>query len=158
MHQVKAKRQLGVPPKSFVSEAKATAKDKGLNEKHLLDTKRIRNIRTKFNIGFKEKKHTDDFMSLRIWINEFQKNSEEPLVMHADEHALHLKGMDTSQMALMSPLQKDLAEHSQEMVCIDSTHGTNSHKLQCNAHGAWKQQVRYSMCIPFKMPVRSNND
>ncbi|KAH9374451.1 hypothetical protein HPB48_004482 [Haemaphysalis longicornis] len=131
VQQVKAKLELGVPPKSLVAEAKAGAKNEGLNETHLLDAKGIRNIRTRFNIGFNEKRDADDFVSLRIWIDELQKNCEEPLVLYADKDALHIDGMDKFEMALMSPLQKDLLlEYGQDVICIDSTHGTTAHDLQ----------------------------
>lgn len=131
VQQVKAKLELGVPPKSLVAEVKAGATGKGITEEHLLDLKKIRNIRTKFNIGFNEKRDADDFISLGIWIDELQKNSEEPLVLYADKDDLNLKGMKTFQMALMSPLQKDLLlEYGQDVICIDSTHGTTAHDLQ----------------------------
>jgi len=103
----------------------------------LLDRKDLHNISRDFNIDYATKKHKNDAISIKLWV-------EETKTLEKQCPVLYYKGQDENDwngeqgvldkkdftIILMTHFQEEqLKKFCHNKICIDGTHGTNAYDI-----------------------------
>ncbi|GFV16592.1 c2H2-type domain-containing protein [Trichonephila clavipes] len=105
-----------------------------LSRIHLTTRQDIKNIRRSF--GLTNKRHADDATSVRLMLEEMAEFGTDNPILGCQFQGYLLseyEGLNNEDffLALQHPLQKEmLKKFGEEIVCVDSTHGTNSYNFK----------------------------
>lgn len=123
--RIAADLSLNIPKQQVLEDVRETF-DGDLHRVHLLTKKDLKNIERSYNLQGNVKRHSDDFQSLELWIEEAKQYSDNPVVFYDNPH-----DKQNFMLILMNDYQKYmLKKFGVNVVCIDSTHGTNAYKFQ----------------------------
>ncbi|GFW38630.1 c2H2-type domain-containing protein [Trichonephila clavipes] len=105
-----------------------------LSRIHLTTRQDIKNIKRSF--GLTNQRHADDATSVRLMLEEMAEfGTDNPILGCKFQGCLlsEYEGLNNEDffLALQHPLQKEmLKKFGEEIVCVDSTHGTNSYNFK----------------------------
>ncbi|XP_077515326.1 uncharacterized protein LOC144125630 [Amblyomma americanum] len=140
---IAAKLSLGVPSKRILLDAHATGGDE-LNVLHTLNRHDVYNVKHKFHIGYEEQKDPDEFVSMRMWIDELQETSA---LLYADKELLTEQGIGNFKMAVMNSTQKEFLLEYAGKIDRNHDHQPYSPALHCNRKAKeWQSCVKVCHC------------
>ena len=123
--RIAADLALHIPKQRVIEEVRETFEG-DLQRIHLLKSQDLKNIERAYNLQGNIERHSDDFQSLDLWIEELRASSDNPVILYENPH-----DKKNFMLALMNDYQKYMLEKfGKNVVCIDSTHGCNSYKFQ----------------------------
>ncbi|GFT37637.1 MULE domain-containing protein [Trichonephila clavipes] len=102
--------------------------------KMLIGKKDIHNIKKDFNINGYVKRHGVDAVSVKLWAQEMKNNGENCIVFFKEQEQSGndycLKDEDFV-LVIMTDFQKEMiTKYGMDKICIDGTHGLNTHTQQ----------------------------
>jgi len=105
-----------------------------LSRKHLVSRTDILNIKRKV-VDNSVIRHSDDATSVQLAVNALQEEEYNPILyfkpQHIDDHDHPQLSTDTFILILQTEFQRKMySQFCSKIVCIDSTHGTNSYKFK----------------------------
>lgn len=99
----------------------------------LLDRKDMHNIIRDFNIKYATKRHQNDAISVKLWVEEMTKlGQDSPVLLYKGQNESgHNLDKEDFALILMTEFQaQQLAQFGKNKICIDGTHGTNAYDFQ----------------------------
>lgn len=101
----------------------------------LLERKDLHNISRDFGISFNTKRHADDAVSVKLWVEEMRELGDDCPILYFKEQGKsgeydELRLNDFG-LIIMTPFQGSLLKKfGNNKICIDGTHGTNAYDFQ----------------------------
>lgn len=94
----------------------------------------LKNISSSYGL---ETRHQNDFISVDSWVREISENKENPILLYKlpgdDKNNFSNLEPDDFVLGYMSDAQESiLKSFGADVICIDSTHGTNQYGIQLN--------------------------
>ncbi|XP_077542029.1 uncharacterized protein LOC144154804 [Haemaphysalis longicornis] len=132
--KIAAELKTGVGVSTVMDRISASIGGADLTPLQATERIQLHNIRRQFNLFAPERCHPDDATSVKMWV-EAMKAQDEPVVRLYKQQGEQWKDNTFSKedfaLALMTELQEEmLNEYGSGIVCVDSTHGTNSYDFQ----------------------------
>ncbi|XP_074604241.1 uncharacterized protein LOC141857650 [Brevipalpus obovatus] len=123
--RIAADLALHIPKQRVIEEVRETFEG-DLQRIHLLKSQDLKNIERSYNLQGNIKRHSNDFQSLDLWIEELRASPENPVILYENPH-----DKQNFMLALMNNYQRYMLKaFGKNVVCIDSTHGCNAYKFQ----------------------------
>lgn len=99
---------------------------------HLLEKRDMYNIKRDFRIDYSTKWHTDDAVSVRLWVQKMKATNPCPVLFFKDQGEEHdVLQNDDFMLVIMNEFQeKQLIEFGGDKICIDGTHKMNNYHFQ----------------------------
>jgi len=126
----------GVPVNRVLEDIRASTIQGDLKRIHLLEKKDVHNIKRDYNITYSTKKHENDAVSVRLWVEEMKKKGNlNPVLYYKHQGSIdstvpHFTVNDFC-LIIMTPLQSELfIKFGNDKVCVDGTHGLNGYSFQ----------------------------
>ena len=131
---IAGKLQLGVTIERIMDDIRDAVNEKDrLGRDHMVNRQDILNIQNKLNFDCIHK-HGDDQSSVCAWVEELKKMKYNPVIffkpqgIDGDEGEIH---KDDFMLVFQTEFQRDLLIfYSNDVVCMDATHGTNMYDFQ----------------------------
>lgn len=127
---------MGVPVNRVLEDIRASTIQGDLKRINLLEKKDVHNIKRDYNITYSTKKHENDAVSVRLWVEEMKKKGNlNPVLYYKHQGSIdstvpHFTVNDFC-LIIMTPLQSELfIKFGNDKVCIDGTHGLNGYSFQ----------------------------
>uniref|UniRef100_A0A6P7FSL1 Uncharacterized protein LOC114332217 n=1 Tax=Diabrotica virgifera virgifera TaxID=50390 RepID=A0A6P7FSL1_DIAVI len=123
----------GVPVKRILQDVRDSASTSSFNRIHLLEQKDLHNIKRDFSIGYPMKRHENDAISVKLWVNEMEKDTVENPVLYfkqQGEEDVRLNKEDFLLIIMTKFQKRELLKFGHKKVCIDGTHGLNQYDFQ----------------------------
>ncbi|XP_074597930.1 uncharacterized protein LOC141852725 [Brevipalpus obovatus] len=124
--RIAADLALNIPKERILRDIRSTV-DSELSRVHLITKKDLQNIEASYNLFDDMRHHSDDFTSIEAWIEQCKDLEDNPVL-------LYQPGNDSKEgfmLGIMNDYQRFmLKKFGSNIVCIDSTHGTNAYKFQ----------------------------
>lgn len=126
---------MGVPVQRILNDDQESTNGIDFKRIHLIEKRDIHNIKRDYNIStYGTKKHENDFISLRIWIEQVQERGEKNPVLfikHQGEYSKTHLSEDDFCIVIMTEMQAEmLVKFGNDKIWIDGTHGLNNYNFQ----------------------------
>lgn len=99
-----------------------------------MERKDLHNIVRDYNIDYSTRRHKDDAVSVKLWVEEMQGLEDCPVLYFKcqDEEDINTRLEKTDfALVIMTAFQgQQLLKFGNEKICIDGTHGTNAYDIQ----------------------------
>lgn len=115
-----------IPKEKILHDIRGTV-DEELGRIHLITKKDLQNIETSYNLFDDMRQHSDDFTSIEAWIEQSKELEDDPVLLYNpgdDKRENFMLGIMNEYQRFM------LKKFGENVICIDSTHGTNAYKFQ----------------------------
>jgi hypothetical protein len=102
----------------------------------LLEKKDMHNIVRNFHIDYGTKRHKNDAISIKLWVEEMTNLGDDCPVLFYKEQGVEsdpqtlLDVTDFALIIMTSFQSQQLVKFGHDKVCLDGTHGTNSYDFQ----------------------------
>lgn len=131
---IAAKLQQGVSMERILDDIRDTVTNQ-VNREHLIKKKDLRNIKMQYNVdGITRDKN--DLTSVSAWVTEMMGQKFNPIILYKAQGQEQLSHMDNTSnddflLCIQTEFQRDMfREFGSNVVCIDSTHGTNAYDFK----------------------------
>ncbi|XP_023237746.1 uncharacterized protein LOC111636684 [Centruroides sculpturatus] len=95
---------------------------------HLVTRKDLQNIKCAYNIQEKKKYQPEDKISVQLWVNKMKTLEQSPVLYFKQQGEVDAQQKLSKEdfiLIIMLPIQQELLKMlGQQMICVDSTHGT----------------------------------
>ncbi|XP_067136725.1 uncharacterized protein [Centruroides vittatus] len=102
-----------------------------LSRIHLVTRKDLQNIKCAYNLQEKKKYHPEDKISVQLWVDKMKSLEQSPVLyfkQQGEVDAQQKLGNEDFILIIMLPIQQELLKMlGQQMICVDSTHGTTAY-------------------------------
>lgn len=99
---------------------------------HLLERKDLHNIKRDFSLGYSTRRHENDAVSVKLWVETMKQLEESPILYFKEQGEIDACfTKDDFILIIMNEFQaKRLTTLGKSKICIDGTHGLNSYGFQ----------------------------
>ncbi|XP_049779353.1 uncharacterized protein LOC126176251 [Schistocerca cancellata] len=99
---------------------------------HLLEKKDLHNIKRDFDIGYATKKHENDAVSVKLWVEEMKRQSDNPVLYFKQQKQVDPNFQDEDFiLIIMTDFQAEqLLKYGEDKICVDGTHGMTAYDFQ----------------------------
>ncbi|ERL91561.1 hypothetical protein D910_08891, partial [Dendroctonus ponderosae] len=122
----------GVSVSRILNDIRADISEDGVKRIHLIEKQDIHNIKRYFSIGYVTKRHQNDAVSVKLWVDAMNNMENSPVLFYK-EQGLEDAVFDKNDFVLiiMTDFQANcLSKFGSNKICIDGTHGLNAYGCQ----------------------------
>ena len=120
-----------VPESEILVSIRSSIQDNKLTRSHLITTKDISNLRNKYAFGEDGRLHKDDLSSVQLLAEKMSKNKSDAILLKRIGEELNGFCNDQFILIIITEAQQYmLKSFGNNIICIDSTHGTNPYNIQ----------------------------
>lgn len=123
-----------IPFDTILDEIRVSIMDCELERMHLLTKKDLHNIEKSFHLTSDAVKHSSDYVSVDLWVNEMRQTQNSPILFYKSQGVpSEYTFLSTSDfvLILMTNAQSEiLKKFGPDSICLDSTHGVNAYGFE----------------------------
>ncbi|XP_049939164.1 uncharacterized protein LOC126413307 [Schistocerca serialis cubense] len=122
----------GVPVGRVLQDVRSATIAASMERIHLLEKKDLHNIKRDFDIGYATKKHENDAVSVRLWVEEMKRQSDNPVLYFKQQKQVDPNFQDEDFiLIIMTDFQAEqLLKYGEDKICVDGTHGMTAYDFQ----------------------------
>ncbi|XP_025018607.1 uncharacterized protein LOC107371466 [Tetranychus urticae] len=119
---------IGMSRCAILNKIRMTWSKETVNRVHLTSQKDLQNITKSFNLKANVNRNANDLVSVESWIAEMRSSEQDPIILYQEPAE---DGSSSFVLGISTIGQRYLLEkHGENIIAIDSTHGTNDYDFQ----------------------------
>ncbi|XP_046983053.1 uncharacterized protein LOC124553204 [Schistocerca americana] len=122
----------GVPVGQFLQDVQNAPIAASVKRIHFLEKKVLHNVKRDFDIGYAMKKHENDAMSVKLWVEEMMGQSDKPVLYFKQQKQVDPSFQDEDFILIIIsdfPAEQ-LPKYGEDKICVDGTHGMTAYYFQ----------------------------
>ncbi|XP_047108757.1 uncharacterized protein LOC124777406 [Schistocerca piceifrons] len=122
----------GVPVGRALQDVRSAPIAASVERIYLLEKKDLHNIKRDFDIGYATKKHENDAVSVKLWVEEMKRQSDNPVLYFKQQKQVDPNFQDEDFiLIIMTDFQAEqLLKYGEDKICVDGTHGMTAYDFQ----------------------------
>ncbi|XP_046988402.1 uncharacterized protein LOC124594095 [Schistocerca americana] len=122
----------GVPVGRVLQDVRSAPIAASVERIHLLEKKDLHNIKRDFDIGYATKKHENDAVSVKLWVEEMKRQSDNPVLYFKQQKQVDPNFQDEDFiLIIMTDFQDEqLLKYGEDKICVDGSHGMTAYDFQ----------------------------